>query len=242
MVLTILLVLVVIHVCVEFYLFPVVTRRARHVFVSVIIESVLSLIALYLLAIPLIWSLVGALCIGLSNVTVSVWFRSAPNGLRYLFVKQLLHLFILVLVVLYVVSSEDRVAAKHAFEQTDWWTLFCWATAYLLAMKPSSTAIALLLQNWTEEVTHSAPSGSNKPLKDAGAFIGYFERMLIVTFVLWGQLPGVALVLAAKSVFRFGDLKDHGSRMFTEYVMLGTFASALFGIGCGLLGGYLSQI
>ncbi|MGF1766240.1 DUF3307 domain-containing protein [Enterovibrio makurazakiensis] len=241
MVLTILLVLAVVHVCVEFYFFPVVTRRARHVFLSVIIESVLSLIALYLLAIPLIWSLVGALCIGLSNVAIAVWFRSSPDGLRYLFVKQLLHLLVLLVVVLFVVGSEERVAAKLAFEQTDWWTLFCWAFAYLLAMKPTSTAIAMLLQNWTDEVVNSAPSESNKPLKDAGAYIGYFERMLIVTFVLWGQLPGVALVLAAKSVFRFGDLKDHGSRMFTEYVMLGTFSSALFGIGCGLLGGYLSK-
>ncbi|WP_394210345.1 DUF3307 domain-containing protein [Enterovibrio calviensis] len=241
MVLTLLLVLVVVHVCVEFYLFPVIARRARHVYLSVLIESVLSLVVLYLLNIPLLWSLLGALFIGLSSVAISVWFRASPTGLRYLVVKQLLHLLVLVIVVLFVVESEERVAAKIVLDQTDWWMLFCWGTAYLLAMKPSSAAIALLLQNWTDEVTSTESSGTNKPLKDAGAYIGYFERILIVTFVLWGQLPGVALVLAAKSVFRFGDLKDHGSRMFTEYVMLGTFASALFGIGCGLLGGYLSK-
>ena len=40
----------------------------------------------------------------------------------------------------------------------------------------------------------------------AGEWIGYIERVLILTFVITGNIEAVGFLLAAKSVFRFDDL------------------------------------
>ena len=59
----------------------------------------------------------------------------------------------------------------------------------------------------------------------AGAWIGYIERVLILTFVITDNIEGVGFLLAAKSIFRFGDLNKTREIKITEYVLLGTLAS-----------------
>ena len=59
----------------------------------------------------------------------------------------------------------------------------------------------------------------------AGEWIGYIERVLILTFVITGNIEAVGFLLAAKSVFRFGDLNKAKEIKITEYVLLGTLAS-----------------
>lgn len=62
-------------------------------------------------------------------------------------------------------------------------------------------------------------------LQRAGFHIGLLERLLVVGFV-WLDLPaGVGFLLAAKSIFRFGDLQRAQSRALTEYVLTGTLLS-----------------
>ena len=60
--------------------------------------------------------------------------------------------------------------------------------------------------------------------------MGYFERCLIISFILIGQFAGVGFLLAVKTIFRFGDLTKEHDMKLTEYMMLGTllsFSSAL---------------
>ena len=51
------------------------------------------------------------------------------------------------------------------------------------------------------------------------------ERTLILLFILSGQPAGVGFLVTAKSVFHFGDLKDHEDRMEAEYIIIGTMLS-----------------
>ena len=53
--------------------------------------------------------------------------------------------------------------------------------------------------------------------------IGLLERGLIFALVLLGQPEGVGLLIAAKSILRFGAVKD--DRALSEYVIIGTLAS-----------------
>ena len=65
-----------------------------------------------------------------------------------------------------------------------------------------------------------------------GRVIGLLERGLIFALVLLGQPEGVGLLLAAKSILRFGAVKD--DRAASEYVIIGTLAS----FGWALIAGY----
>lgn len=62
-----------------------------------------------------------------------------------------------------------------------------------------------------------------------GRLIGQLERALIFLFVLAGQPASIGLLIAAKSVLRFGELKETEHRMEAEYIIIGTLMSFGFG-------------
>ena len=100
--------------------------------------------------------------------------------------------------------------------------------AYILMLKPSSVLLSLFLGKW-------APASQNtQSLPNAGKWIGYIERILILTFVLIGNIESVGFLLAAKSVFRFGELNKAKEIRTTEYVLIGTLASFTIAILTGL--------
>ena len=101
--------------------------------------------------------------------------------------------------------------------------------AYSLILRPTAILMSLLLKRW------QLSSMANSSLPDAGKWIGYLERIMILTFVITGNMEGVGFLLAAKSVFRFGDLNKSKDIQTTEYVMIGTMTSFAIAIIIGLL-------
>ncbi len=65
----------------------------------------------------------------------------------------------------------------------------------------------------------------NSVIRRAGALIGFLKRTFVLTFVLIDQYVVIAIVLTAKSITRFEELKD---RKFAEYYLVGTLSSMLF--------------
>lgn len=106
--------------------------------------------------------------------------------------------------------------------------------AYLVIYMPMGVLIGQLLARWTPQMPLSAKADNDSLLR-AGKQIGYLERTLILTFVLIGQIPAIGFLLAAKSIFRFGDLRQSDDKMRTEYVLLGTLFSFTLTIVLGLL-------
>ncbi|WP_321480393.1 DUF3307 domain-containing protein [uncultured Bacteroides sp.] len=123
--------------------------------------------------------------------------------------------------------------AEHWFE---WFSYYLsnprlWAliTAYLLILKPTSIFLSLFIKRWTPE------ESASQSLPNAGKWIGYLERILILTFILAGKIEGVGFLLAAKSIFRFGELNKAKEIKITEYVLIGTFASFTIAILIGFI-------
>lgn len=71
---------------------------------------------------------------------------------------------------------------------------------------------------------------------DAGLLIGILERAIMVIFILIDFYAGIGFFIAAKSIFRFGDLTQAKNIKFTEYVLVGTLLSAtiVLVIGCAM--------
>ena len=65
----------------------------------------------------------------------------------------------------------------------------------------------------------------NDGIEDAGKYIGMLERLFIFTFIITDFWEGIGFLLAAKSIFRFGDLKEHKEIKLTEYILIGTLIS-----------------
>jgi hypothetical protein len=108
-------------------------------------------------------------------------------------------------------------------------------TAVTLITTPTSVVIKMLISQWVP-----TPGTNNDSLQNAGKFIGILERLMVFTFALTNNWEAIGFLIAAKSVFRFGDLKDSKDLQLTEYVLIGTLLSFGVAIAAGLLVTYLA--
>jgi len=92
--------------------------------------------------------------------------------------------------------------------------------------------VAPLLRELQEEREKAKEElkGEERGFEQGGKIIGQLERALIFLLVLLNQPAGVGFLIAAKSIFRFGELKEHRHRMEAEYIIIGTLMSFGYGI------------
>lgn len=141
-----------------------------------------------------------------------------PGVTAFLF-DQLLHLAVIVLVWLFLIGSDASVCRLLLQEWGSSYRFWAVVAAYLLVLKPASVLLTLFIGKWVPA------DEADKGLPEAGKWIGYLERVLILTFILTDNIAGVGFLLAAKSIFRFGELKEAKQIRITEYVLIGTLAS-----------------
>lgn len=145
------------------------------------------------------------------------------------FTDQLAHLAVIAA----VWSFQEQIAWNYAMIVTP--SSLIIGTAILFVLKPTSFIIRITISRWTPG-TFTTTFDS---LKYAGEWIGMLERLMILAFILLGRWEGVGFLLAAKSVFRFGDLKESKETQLTEYVVIGTFLSFGIAMLTGIIAGWL---
>ncbi|MFY8009249.1 MAG: DUF3307 domain-containing protein [Flavobacterium sp.] len=155
-------------------------------------------------------------------------FQQKQTKRIWFIIDQLLHLLVLIGVTFYY----NNQIPDFSFADNQFWILL---TALILLTKPTSIIIKNIISIWTPE---NKLSKNDDSLQNAGNYIGILERLFVFYFVISGHLEAVGFLLAAKSIFRFGDLKEAKDRKLTEYVLIGTLLS--FGIAflVGLLANY----
>lgn len=90
--------------------------------------------------------------------------------------------------------------------------------------------------NQEESLTHTVVTKSKTSYPDShhkiGRYIGMLERTLIMMFVFSGQVMGITIILAIKSITRFKQFDD---KRFAEYYLIGSLLSMIIGIIFGYL-------
>ena len=152
-------------------------------------------------------------------------FKSyAPDSIAIFFTDQTLHILATALAVMLYLPYLDQSfsCCGFVFGNAELWI---YMGAYLFVLWPMSIVIAQLTRQW--QLESDQPEG----LKDAGRYIGMLERLLIVTFIFANQFSAIGFLIAAKSILRFGDIRESNNRKGAEYILLGTmisFAGAIF--------------
>lgn len=152
-------------------------------------------------------------------------FQKNKTKRTWFVVDQIAHLLILIGAVL--LYKNDNIS--FLWFDNRFWILI---TGIILVTKPASIFIKTIISIWSPESPNSHQENS---LSHAGNYIGILERLLTVCFILTGHFEAIGLLLAAKSIFRFGDLKEAKDRKLTEYVMIGTLISFGIAIITGLI-------
>ena len=185
----------------------------------------------------LAWILVGemsfgwfALALALSHGFVDflkLKFQNQKTKRNWFLLDQILHLLVIIgITLLYQKTDFDF---DNVLSNSFWYVL----TGLLLLTTPTSILIKNIISIWTPENKNDGDTS----LANAGNYIGILERLFVFCFIMTGHFEAIGFLLAAKSIFRFGDLKEAKDRKLTEYVLIGTLLS----FGIALLTGLMVQ-
>ncbi len=163
---------------------------------------------------------------------------SIKKKTTYLFlVDQAAHLAVIVILAL-IITKENTI---HMFWVNllgnDFMKVLIVLSGGIAAVKSGSILIGLAVAPFLREIAeHNREKNQqeellNRGLKNGGNVIGQLERGLIFIFILTGHPEGIGFLIAAKSIFRFGEIKEPKYRMEAEYIIIGTLMS----FSCGIL-------
>jgi hypothetical protein len=175
------------------------------------------LLILLLLGNMSLWPL--ALMIALSHLIIDLaklYYQKKETKALWFFADQTLHLMVL-LVSWYLWFTPERTLFIQSLLPEIW----IYLTASFFLTIPAGIIIKLVLSRWEEKIS----IGQTESLADAGKYIGILERFFVFLFIVTDHWESVGFLIAAKSVFRFGDLKGSKDREFTEYILIGTLLS-----------------
>lgn len=145
-------------------------------------------------------------------------------------VDQLLH--ILTITTVLIIFSTLRISFDF-INQPEFWLILI---AIVLVTQVTAVFIRILLSPYQNHKKITPLNDTDqKVLFNAGKYIGILERLFIFGFVVANFWEGIGFLLAAKSIFRFGDLNNAKERHLTEYVLIGTFLSFGSAIVVGLI-------
>lgn len=169
-----------------------------------------------------------ASCAHLLIDSAKIYFeKKFPRRVFLLFIAdQTLHILTLGAIVLYQYGLPIAWGANLLSAQS-----LLYILTFVLVVFVSPIMLRVFFSKWTAEVDFAHKPRTS--LVDAGMLIGVMERLLIVLFIQVGFLSGIGFLLAAKSIFRFGDLTNAKDTKFTEYILVGTLASFVVGIAIG---------
>ena len=224
------------HVLADFLVQPhddVEAGRRGRGFVS---HGVAVLVTHLLVLVPLLSIEVAAaaLAIALLHVAIDVvrarWIPESWGGLKPFALDQAAH-------VLVILAAWCVLARSGAIPGFRWLTAAqmgpyvgagVLAAAFAFNATGGSVIVAGILNLLPRDEAEEGPAGYG----GAGRMIGILERTLMLALVLYGQWAAIGLLITAKSIARFEEIKV---RKFAEYYLIGTLASLLVAFVVGFL-------
>jgi len=198
-------------------------HRSGKLYIHSLLHGILSIILVWE---PSFWPY--AIAISISHFLID-WlkliFQKETNQKRWFFIDQALHLLVLGI----IVGLWSGIGFDFSLLHTE--KTFLILTGIVFLTLPASIIIKMLISGWTPNTEDKRKDS----LQNAGKYIGILERLFVLTFVLSNHWQAIGFILAAKSIFRFGDLTASKERKLTEYVMIGTLLSFGMAVLTGLL-------
>lgn len=178
----------------------------------------------------------GHLALDLGKSTMVRALPSSDGALLYT-ADQAVHALIVALAAAVAVQAPPPVEALH-----DLWLayrdpLLVAALVIAATVFPAGYLIRYLLkplsnQLGMEREPRAAERDTLMGLSNAGLYLGWLERGLLVIAFAIGSFTAVGLIIGAKSVARFPEFR---SRAFAEYFLIGTLISVAFAAVGGAL-------
>lgn len=203
--------------------------RSVHLYLHVLLHGALVML--------LVWDLnfwLPALLITGTHLLIDIMRLHLPpktNNVTFFVLDQSLHILVLAGI---AIGWQDANVSLAFLQSAEFLTF---TTGIVFVTLPASVIIRILVSRWYD----AAKTPEDESLQNAGSYIGMLERLLILAFVLLGRWEGIGFLIAAKSIFRFADIKGNPDRKLTEYFLIGTLLSIGLAMVTGLVMNFLLE-
>ena len=195
---------------------------SKYLYLHVIIHFLLYMLVLWDAS---LWWM--ALIIAGSHLIIDILKLYVTHFFRHknipFFLDQVLHILVIYACCFYKELPEHTI---KLFQDLDWPLI----VAIVFVTSPSAIIMGRLLEGMSNQI-----ETNHKSLPNAGKYIGIIERLFVLVFIIIGRWEAIGLLITAKSVFRFNDLKETNNRKLTEYILIGTLVSFGLAILTGLI-------
>ncbi|HHI87719.1 MAG TPA: DUF3307 domain-containing protein [Candidatus Cloacimonetes bacterium] len=193
--------------------------------------SIIGLLSLIMMGSLKAWPI--ALTIALTHLIIDFLKLRCINTAKFFILDQCIHVIIIGIISVFVSKYclWDNSFWNYLINEHIFLKLLIIITGVIINTRVCGIIISKLTKEFLEQIHPSQEASNNKNgLKKGGKIIGYLERLLILIFIFANQPFGIGFLIAAKSILRFGEIKDSSNRKEAEYIIIGSFYSYLFGL------------
>ena len=163
---------------------------------------------------------------------IDLWKLYQKENTVFFVIDQVLHIVVLLITWL-IYYQPANWAALHFNQLLNDYNFWLILSAYIFIIFPMAYLLGYATQRWRADIEKSSERSATS-LNEAGKWIGVFERILVLTFVIYNHFEGIGFLIAAKSILRFNDIKGDHMRKEAEYVLIGTLMSFALSIATGI--------
>ncbi len=167
------------------------------------------------------------LIIMVTHYGIDLWKLRRQNTMLYFIIDQALHILVILTVWFGSISNWDNLQYWLAVGLNNY-KLWLVLLGVVFVVYPTQYIIYYATKKWSDSLIVL----EGDTLKDAGKWIGIFERLLILFFVFNNRYEAIGFLIAAKSFIRFSGTEAR-TRSLTEYILIGTFISFTIAIAVG---------
>lgn len=160
-----------------------------------------------------------------AHLVVDALSARLPERLSSFLVEQLAHVAVALGLALTFPAAFDGGAWAAALDGEDrrlYLRLVTGLAGLLVCVPAGGALIAAATRPLIDEI-----DGENQidGLRKGGRYIGWLERALVMLLLAMELPSGIGFLFAAKSILRFGEVRDSSQRKVAEYIIIGTFMS-----------------
>lgn len=170
--------------------------------------------------------------------------RAPRSTLAVFLVDQAAHLAVVVALVWWF-GRGGELSAWARYQGSNVWRFWILVTGLILCVRVGGIMVGFWVRPYLDEIERTNAESIAKPVRgltNGGRVIGQWERVLIFMAIGLGQPAAIGFLVAAKSIFRFGELKDRDNRMEAEYITIGTLMSFGWAIATSCLAWWLVRL
>lgn len=214
-------------------------RQPDTLFTHAVIHAVLAYVAVGRWA---LWIVPAIVFVGHAAID-AVKARADRQTQAVFWLDQAAHLAVIA-VLARLLGGADAPGAWAALGGGGWSATCVLVSGGIICVRVCAVAIGFWVHPYLEELKAAGQGGfaadAVRGLTNGGRTIGQWERALIFLLVVAGLPSGIGFLIAAKSIFRFGELSDRKNRMEAEYITIGTLMS--FGVAIAIAYGTLAVV